>query len=156
MGFLSGKRLTVLGAALIAVAAAAAVRVAVSGAFRGAGPPAPRGTAAAPGPRAVAGPEEAGRAAAGPGAALSAADHVGLAVSAEKRGELAAALAHYRAAVSADPRCVDRRSPGFLGEAFEEKLKVWIAGMKGGRIAAGPAALEDASFIFRRMYGGCG
>ncbi len=162
MGFLSGKRLTVLGAALIAVAAAAAVRVAVSGAFRGAGPPAspqasaPRGTAAAPGPGAVAGPEDAAGAAAGPGAALSAADHVGLAVAAEKRGELAAALAHYRAAVSADPRCVDRRSPGFLGDAFEEKLKGWIAGMKDGRIAAGPAAQEDASFIFRRMYGGCG
>ena len=149
MGFLSGKRLTVLGAALIALAAAAAVRVAVSGGLHGSaapGMPAPGGATAAPGQDALAGPE----------AARSADGHVALALSAEKNGDLAAALSHYRAAVSADPRCVDRRSPGFLGEAFEEKLKGWIAGMKRGRIAAGPAALEDASFIFRRMYGGCG
>ncbi len=141
MGFLSGKRLTVLGAALIALAGAAAVRVAVSGGFPGAGTKAAAsGTAAA----------------AGTGAALSAGDHVALALSAEKTGDVAAALSHYRAAVSGDPRCVDRRSPRFLGEAFEEKLRKWIAGMKSGRIAADPAALSDASFIFRRMYGGCG
>jgi len=132
MAVLSGKRLTVLGAALIALAAAAAMRVGVSGVVAW--------TATA----------------AGTGAALSAGDHVALALSAEKRGDLAAALSHYRAAVSRDPRCVDRRSPGFLGEAFEAKLRKWIAGMKSGRIAAGPAALSDASFIFRRMYGGCG
>ena len=132
MAFLSGKRLTALGAALIALAAAAAVRVGASGGIAW--------TATA----------------SGTGAALSAGDHVALALSAEKRGDLAAALSHYRAAVSRDPRCVDRRSPGFLGEAFEAKLRKWIAGMKSGRIAAGPAALSDASFIFRRMYGGCG
>lgn len=141
MGFLSGKRLTVLGAALIALAGAAAVRVAVSGSFPGSGT-----KAAAPGTAA----------AAGTGTALSAGDHVALAFSAEKAGDVTAALSHYRAAVSADPRCVDRRSPGFLGEAFEGKLRKWIAGIKSGRIAAGPEALSDASFIFRRMYGGCG
>lgn len=141
MGFLSGKRLTALGAALIALAAAAAVGVAVSGGFRE-----PGTKASAPGTADVA----------GAGSALSAGGHVALALSSEKSGDVAAALSHYRAAVSGDPRCVDRRSPGFLGEAFEEKLKKWIAGMKSGRIAAGPAALDDASFIFRRMYGGCG
>ncbi len=144
MGFLSGKRLTVLGAALIALAAVAAVRVAISDGLRRTAAPAPResvpGTSS-PGER---------------GAVLSADGHVALALSAEKSGDLAAALAHYRAAVAADPRCVDRRSPGFLGEVFEEKLKGWISGMKSGRIAAGPAARDDASFIFRRMYGGCG
>lgn len=139
MAFLSGRRLTVVGAALIAFAAAAAVRVGMSGGFAGTATPAPGAAAAA-----------------GTGAALSAGDHVALALSAEKSGDVAAALSHYRAAVSRDPRCVDRRSPGFLGEAFEVKLKKWIAGMKSGRIAAGPAALSDASFIFRRMYGGCG
>ncbi len=142
MDFLSGKRLTVLGAALIALAAAAAVRVGASGGLLGTAAPAAPGVVAAP--------------AAGAGEALSAGGHVALALSAETRGDLAAALAHYRAAVAADPRCVDRRSPGFLGEAFEEKLKGWIAGMKSGRIAAGPEAQDDASFIFRRMYGGCG
>jgi len=81
---------------------------------------------------------------------------VALALSAETRGDVPSALAHYRAAVSSDPRCVDRRSPGFLGEAFEGKLRRWLSGLKSGRIAAGPAALSDASFIFRRMYGGCG
>lgn len=141
MTLLSGKRLTVVGVALIAFAAAAAARVGVSGRVAGTAAP-----ASAPG--------KAG--AAGPGAALSAGDHVALASSAEKRGAVAEALSHYRAAVSADPRCVDRRSPGFLGEAFEVKLKYWIAAMKSGRIAAGPRALSDASFIFRRMYGGCG
>ncbi len=165
MGSLSGKRLTVLGAALILLAAAAAVRVTVSAAPRSAqatnapgatvGPlAAPRHGPAPPADAAAAAPGR--EAASGTGPALPAADHVALALSAEKRGELAAALAHYRAAVSADPRCVDRRSPAFLGPAFEEKLKGWIAGMKGGRIAAGPEAFEDASFIFRRMYGGCG
>ncbi len=141
MGFLSGKRLTVLGAALIALAGAAAVRVAVSGGLGWTGT-----RASAPGTAAVPGARE----------ALSAGDHVALALSAEKSGDVATALSHYRAAVSADPRCVDRRSPGFLGDIFENKLRKWIAGMKSGRIAGGPEALSDASFIFRRMYGGCG
>ncbi len=144
MGFLSGNRLTILGAALIALAAAAAVRVAVSARPPGAGlPAAPESVSATVG-------------VGGAGGALSADGHVARALSAERRGDLAGALAHYRAAVASDPRCVDRRSPGFLGDAFEAKLKGWIAGMKSGRIAAGPAARDDASFIFRRMYGGCG
>ena len=136
---LSGKRLTAVGAALIALAAAAAVRVAV---------PVAAGTAGRPTASAAAG--------GAPGATQSAADHVALARSAETRGDVAAALAHYRAAVASDPRCVDRRSPEFLGEAFEAKLGRWLSGMRSGRLAAGPAALEDASFLFRRMYGGCG
>ncbi len=141
MAALSGKRLTALGAALIALAAAAAVRVAVSG-----GLAATAVRSASPGTAAVA----------ASGTALPAADHVAMALSAEKRGDVPAALAHYRAAVSADPRCVDRRSPAFLGEAFEAKLGRWLSGLRSGRIAAGPEALSDASFIFRRMYGGCG
>lgn len=145
MGIFSGRRLTVLGAALIAVASAAAVRVAVSGGIAGAAKP-----AAARGTDAAAGTATAGE------SALAAARHLALARSAEKRGDVATALSHYRAAVVGDPRCVDRRSPGYLGDAFEEKLKGWIAGMKSGRIAAGPAAREDAAFIFRTMYGGCG
>lgn len=144
MAFLSGKRLTVLGAALIALAGAAAVRVAVSGEARGT-------KAAAPATGPAVGSDGAPRA-----AALSAADHVASALSAETRGDVAAALSHYRAAVVGDPHCVDSRSPGYLGDAFEIKLKGWIAGMNSGRIAAGPAAREDAAFIFRTMYGGCG
>lgn len=147
MGLLSGRRLTILGAALIALAGAAAVRVAFSGGLQRdnkravgiAGSGAVAGKAHAPGT-----------------AALAAADHAALALSAEKRGDVAAALSHYRAAVENDPGCVDSRSPGYLGDAFEDKLKGWIAGMKSGRIAAAPAAREDAAFIFRRMYGGCG
>ncbi len=153
MGFLSGTRLTALGAALIALAAAAGARVAVTDGFRAIASPAP-----APGAAASSGTAASSRTGLAPGAAaaLSAGDHLALALSAEKSGDVAAALSHYRAAVSADPRCVDRRSPGFLGDAFEGKLNSWIAGMKSGRIAAGPKALSDASFIFRRMYGGCG
>jgi hypothetical protein len=147
MGFPAGRRLTILGAALIALAAVAAVRVAVTGGVAGtATRTAVRGTDTAAGTAAVSAGE----------AALAAARHVALARSAEGRGDVAAALSHYRAAVAGDPRCVDRRSPGYLGDAFEEKLKGWIAGMKSGRIAAGPAARDDASFIFRTMYGGCG
>ena len=138
MAFLSGKRLSALGAALIALAGAAAVRVGVSGGVSGTG--ASAGMAVAP----------------VTAAAHSTADSVALAISAEKRGDVAAALSHYRAAVASDPRCVDSRSPGYLGAAFEGKLKGWIAGMKNGRIAAGPSARDDAAFIFRRMYGGCG
>ena len=135
MDLLSGKRLTILGAALIAAAVAAAVRVGVSGARPTRG---------------------AGTATSGAASGMPVRDHLAMALAAEKDGNVAAALAHYRAAVSSDPRCVDRRSAGFLGEAFEEKLKGWIAGLRSGRIAAGPGALADASFIFRRMYGGCG
>ncbi len=139
MTVLSGRRLTIVGAVLIALAAAAAARVVASGI-------ATSGAPAAPG-----GPATAGR-----GPALSAADHVALAAAAEARGDVGAALSHYRAAVASDPRCVDRRSPEFLGEAFEAKLGRWLSGLRSGRIAAGPAALSDASFLFRRMYGGCG
>lgn len=158
MAFLSGKRLFALGAALIAVAGVAVVRVALSGDLRRAGTDVKSPAAAV-----AAGKGTSVDAAVVPGSqgaegmgALSTADHVALALSAEKRGDVAAALSHYRAAVDADPGCVDSRSPGFLGGEFEVKLKGWIAGIRSGRIAAGRAAMDDASFIFRRMYGGCG
>ncbi len=135
MGILSGSRLRLLTVALMAVAAAAAVRVAVSSNPR---------RAIAPGTPAGLAADAASR------------EHVEKAVAAEREGNIAAAVAHYRAAVSLDPRCVDRRSTAFLGPAFEKKVKTWVDGMKSGRIAGGPAALSDASFIFRRLYGGCG
>lgn len=75
---------------------------------------------------------------------------------AEARGDVGAALAAYRAAVAADGRLADRNDPRFLGAAFERRLNGWIAGLKDGRIRAGSTALPDASYLFRRMYGGCG
>ncbi len=131
MGALSGKSLRVLAVVLMAAAAGAAVRVAVSA-------PAP---GAAPRPAL---PAEAAR------------DHVAKALAAEGAGDVASAVAHYRAAVSLDPRCVDRRSSAFLGPEFEKKVRGWLDGMKSGRIPAGPAAIADASYIFRSLYGGCG
>ncbi len=134
MEFLSGRNLTVLALALAALASAAAVRVAVSGDLRVAGD----GTA-------------------GPGGeAVSAGRHLAMAGAADSSGDVTAAIAHYRAAVAVEPQLVDRRSPEFLGVAFEEKVRGWISGLKSGKIRAGPTALPDASYMFRRMYGGCG
>lgn len=74
---------------------------------------------------------------------------------AENVGDVAAALAHYRAAALLDPRVVDPRSPVFLGAGFEVRLKQWIAAQKKG--GEGEAqARSDAAYLFRRMYGGCG
>ena len=87
-------------------------------------------------------------------AAVSA--EVAMARDAETAGNVAAALAHYRAAAVLDPRIVDTRSRDFLGPAFEVRLKGWIAGLKAGKVPGGGKALSDASFLFRRMYGGCG
>ncbi len=130
----AGRKLTIVALALAAVAAAAAVRLAVSGDLRSAGV----------GGIALAGdPVSAGRS-------------LALARAADASGDLASALSHYRAAVEANPRLVDRRSPEFLGASFEEKVKLWVSGLKGGGIRAAPTALPDASFLFRRMYGGCG
>ncbi|HYN74523.1 MAG TPA: hypothetical protein VER06_00890 [Candidatus Methanoperedens sp.] len=80
---------------------------------------------------------------------------IALAGEAERRGDVAAALAHYRAASLLDPRIVDPRSPVFLGPAFEARLKQWIAAQKKGG-AGGSQARSDAAYLFRRMYGGCG
>lgn len=80
---------------------------------------------------------------------------IALAGEAEHRGDVAKALAHYRAAAILDPRVVDSRSPVFLGTGFEVRLRSWIAAQnKGG--AGGAQARSDAAYLFRRMYGGCG
>lgn len=134
MEFLYGRNLTVLALALAALAAASAVRVAVSGDLR-----------------------VAGEGAAGPaGEAVSAGRRLVLAGAAESSGNVTAALAHYRAAVAVEPMLVERGSPEFLGMEFEDKVNAWISGLKSGKIRAGPTALPDASYLFRRMYGGCG
>ncbi len=132
---LEGRKLTCAAAALMALAVVAAVRLGVTGEFS----PPGRETAAVP---------REGEARAG--------EFVLMAQDAEKRGDVAAALAFYRKAVTQRPLLVDRRSPDYLGEAFEARLKGWIAGLRRGELAAGPTALPDASYLFRRMYGGCG
>lgn len=132
---LEGRKLTCAAAALMALAAVAAVRLGVSGTFS---PPRREGPAAA----------RQGEARAG--------EFVVMAKDAEERGDVAAALSFYRKAVTQRPLLVDRRSPDFLGEAFEARLKGWIARLRRGELAAGPTALPDASYLFRRMYGGCG
>ncbi len=81
---------------------------------------------------------------------------LGQAHEAESRGDVAGALSLYRAAVAADPRLADRKDPRYLGPSFERRLNDWIAGLKGGRIKEKASALPDASYLFRRMYGGCG
>ena len=135
MRHLSGRKLTALGGAFLLIAAAAAVRVAVmeemipSAASAGpfTGNPVP-----------------------------SVEEHVAAALAAEEAGDVGEALSYYRAAAVLDPRCVDRLSPMFLGTGFEGKLKNWLADMRSGRITAGPSAAQDAAYLFRRMYGGCG
>lgn len=131
----SGKRLTAIASALMLLAAGGAVRLALSGALR----PSPSQAAM-----------QGGEFASSIGAHLAAAE------AAEQGGDIAGALSHYRAAASLDPLCVDRTSSRFLGPNFEEKLRRWSADLRGGRLKAGPAALRDASYLFRRMYGGCG
>ena len=137
MEILSGKHLTLLAVLLAAASVAGGIGVAATGDLRL--PPAVdarQGDAAAP---------DAARIEAG----------IALAGEAERRGDVAAALAHYRAAALLDPRIVDSRSPVFLGPGFEARLKRWIAAKnKGG--AGGAQARSDAAYLFRRMYGGCG
>jgi hypothetical protein len=128
---LTGKRLTALGVVLIALAAAAAVVVSVS-----ADPREIRETGSPDGP--------------------SADEHLSRARAAEIKGDVAEALVHYREAVRQRPRIVDRRSPEFLGADFEVKVRTWISELRKRGIPAGPTALQDASYLFRRMYGGCG
>jgi hypothetical protein len=133
-----GRGLTVLAVFLAAASFAGAIGIAASGDLRVPAAEISRdGTGAGLDP-----------------AALSA--EIARAREAESAGNVAAALAHYRAAALLDPRVVDPRSPEFLGPAFEGRLKGWIAGLKAGNVAGGGKALSDASFLFRRMYGGCG
>jgi hypothetical protein len=130
-------RLTYLAVLLAAASVAGAVGVAATGDLRL--PPAVdarQGDAAPPDPARI----EAG---------------IALAGEAERRGDVAAALAHYRAASLLDPRVVDPRSPVFLGPGFEARLKSWIAAQKKGGVGD-PQARSDAAYLFRRMYGGCG
>ena len=134
----TGGRLTVLAFVLAAGALAGAIGVAVSGDLRlPAAEISAQGTGAGPDPVAVA-------------------REVALARDAEAAGEVGSALSRYRAAALLDPRIVDPRSREFLGPAFEARLKGWIAGLKAGTVPGGGKALSDASFLFRRMYGGCG
>ncbi len=135
MGALEGRKLTVMALLLAAAAAAGAGRVGAVGHF----------SVPVTGEAACA-PEDVAR-------SLSL---LVQAREAERRGEVAGALSRYRAAVAADPRLADRKDPRFLGPSFERRLNEWIAGLKGGRIPAGTSALPDASYLFRRMYGGCG
>jgi hypothetical protein len=134
---LSGKRSTRLAVLLVAASLAGAAAVAVTGDLR---PPkavdARRGDAAAP---------DAARVSA----------EVAQAVAAESAGNVAEALAHYRAAALLDSRIVDPRSTVFLGPAFEASLKKWIAAQKNAG-SGGAQARSDAAYLFRRMYGGCG
>jgi hypothetical protein len=133
---LSGKRLTLLAGFLAAASVAGAVGVAATGDLRlPAAVDARRGDAAADPARVSA--------------------EVALAVEASSAGDVAAALAHYRAAALLDPRVVDPRSPLFLGPGFEAWLKNRIAAQKKGG-AGGAQARSDAAYLFRRMYGGCG
>lgn len=137
MEILPGKRLTLLAVLLSAVSVAGAVGVAATGDLRL--PPsadARRGDAALPDTARVSAEIESAR-------------------EAENAGDVARALAHYRAASVLDPRVVDPRSPVFLGPAFEARLKRWIAAQDNGE-AGGSRARSDAAYLFRRMYGGCG
>jgi hypothetical protein len=135
---LSGRRLTTLAVLLVAASLAGAAGVAATGDLRL--PPAEaarHGDAGAPDP-------------------VGANAETALAREAESGGDVAAALAHYRAAALLDPRVVDPRSPEFLGPAFEARLNRWIAAQKKGVPAGGSRARSDAAYLFRRMYGGCG
>ena len=137
MKIFSSMRLTYLAVLLAAASVAGAVGVAATGDLRF--------------PLAV----DARQADAAPPDPARVSAETALAKEAESGGDVAAALAHYRAAALLDPRIVDSRSPVFLGPGFEARLKRWIAAKnKGG--AGGAQARSDAAYLFRRMYGGCG
>ena len=137
MEILSGKRLTLLAVLLSAASIAGGIGVAATGDLR-----LPKAVDAREGDAA---PQDPSRVSA----------EIALAGEAERRGDVATALAHYRAASLLDPRIVDPRSPVFLGPGFEARLKQWIAAQKKGE-AGGSRARSDAAYLFRRMYGGCG
>ena len=137
MKLFSGRRLTHLAVLLAAASVAGAVGVAATGNLRLPPTVDARQRAATPTNRARTSAE------------------IALAGEAERHGDVATALTHYRAASLLDPRIVDPRSPVFLGPAFEARLKNWIAAQKKGG-AGGTQARSDAAYLFRRMYGGCG
>ncbi|MBI5575261.1 MAG: hypothetical protein HY896_02730 [Deltaproteobacteria bacterium] len=127
----AGKPLTFLSIALIVLAAAAAVRIAATENVRN-----------VPGFAVSAG--------------LSADELLSRARESERKGNLTEALADYRRAVLLRPPIADRRSPEYLGAEFEGKVKEWVSALRKGEVRAGPSAIPDASFLFRRLYGGCG
>jgi hypothetical protein len=133
----TGRRLTLLAVLLAAASIAGALGIAATGDLRL--------------PKAV----DARRGDAGPTDPARVSQETALAGEAERRGDVAAALAHYCAAALLDPRIVDSRSPVFLGPGFEARLKNWIAAQKKDG-AGSPRARSDAAYLFRRMYGGCG
>ena len=136
MEILSGRRLTYLAVLLTAASLAGVLGIAATGDLRlPSAVDARRGDAAIPDT-----------------ARVSA--EIALAGEAETAGDVAAALAHYRAAAILDSRVVDPRSPAFLGPGFEARLKNWITAQKKGE--GGAQARSDAAYLFRRMYGGCG
>ena len=137
MEILSGKRMRLLAVLLAAASVAGAVGVAATGGLR-----VPRSADDRRGDASAPDPERASA-------------EIALARESENAGNVAAALAHYRAAALLDPRLVDPRSPLFLGPGFEDRLKSWIAALKTG--GDGDAqSRSDAAYLFRRMYGGCG
>jgi hypothetical protein len=129
--------LTLLAVALAAASVAGAVGVAATGGLNL--------------PAAV----DAGQAGAAAQDPVRAAAEIALAGEAERAGDVPAALVHYRAASLLDPRVLDPRSPAFLGPAFEDRLKRWIAAQSSGG-TGGSRGRSDAAYLFRRMYGGCG
>ncbi len=144
MESLRGRRLTILSLGLIVLAGVAAMAIVVSGGLR---------------PRVAAGSPSGGAPSGGTGDPAQGGtprERVEMALAAEQRGEVATAIHYYREAVAMDPRCVDRKSPEFLGLAFEEKLKGWVLAFRRGEFREGPEAARDVAFLFRRMYGGCG
>jgi hypothetical protein len=134
---LTGGRLTILAALLAMAAVAGSLGVAATGDLRR-----PSAVDARQGGPAMPDPSR-----------VSA--EIALAGEADNAGDVAAALAHYRAAALLDPRIVDPRSAVFLGPGFEARLKKWIAAQKKGEWG-GVQARSDAAFLFRSMYGGCG
>jgi hypothetical protein len=134
-GLAQGRGLTLVALLLAAAALAAAGRVAAVGRFE---------------------PGDRGEASCSVADAARAQSLLADARRAEARGDIPAALAGYRAAVGADGRLADRNDPRFLGPGFEGRLKGWIAGFKAGTLPGASSAMPDASYLFRRMYGGCG
>ncbi len=82
--------------------------------------------------------------------------YVSLAKEYEEKGDISRALSFYRKAIEIKPTLCDPRSRDYLGENFEKKIDRWIKELKGGDGEGSKKALKDASFIFRKLHGGCG
>ncbi|RMG57051.1 MAG: hypothetical protein D6713_10360 [Deltaproteobacteria bacterium] len=75
------------------------------------------------------------------------------AASAESSGNLSLAVNLYRKAIEEKPTLCDPKAPDFLGEEFEEKVDAWV---KEFRARGMKEAYRDASYIYRKLHGGCG